>query len=116
ETIGINALVVQVKPTADAFYPSQFAPWSEWLTGVQGQDPGYDPLQFMIEEAHKRNMEFHAWFNPYRISMQDKLERLVPEHPARMNPDWVVSYGGRLYFNPGVPEAKNFVIDSIMEV
>lgn len=116
ETAGMNAIVMQIKPTADAFYPSKYAPWSEWLTGVQGKDPGYNPLQFMIDEAHKRNMEFHAWFNPYRVSMQPDINKLVPDHPARLHPDWVVSYGGKLYFNPGVPEAKRFVMDSIMEV
>ncbi|MCM3290860.1 family 10 glycosylhydrolase [Paenibacillus sp. MER 180] len=116
ETAGMNAIVMQIKPTADAFYPSKYAPWSEWLTGVQGKDPGYNPLQFMIDEAHKRNMEFHAWFNPYRVSMQPDINKLVPNHPARLHPDWVVSYGGKLYFNPGVPEAKQFVMDSIMEV
>ncbi|RJE89717.1 SpoIID/LytB domain-containing protein [Paenibacillus sp. 1011MAR3C5] len=113
---GINAVIVQIKPTADAFYPSEYAPWSEWLTGEQGKDPGYDPLAFMLEEAHKRNMEFHAWFNPYRISMHADISKLVDDHPAKKNPDWVVSYGGKLYFNPGVPEAKQFVIDSVMEV
>lgn len=116
QKMGINAVVVQVKPTADAFYPSEYSPWSEWLTGVQGKDPGYDPLAFMLEEARKRNMEFHAWFNPYRISMQDKMENLVENHPARLHPDWVVSYGGKLYFNPGIPAAKEFIINSIMEV
>ncbi|MDQ6420637.1 family 10 glycosylhydrolase [Paenibacillus sp. LHD-117] len=113
---GINAVIVQIKPTADAFYPSEFAPWSEWLTGKQGQDPGYDPLAFMIEEVHKRNMEFHAWFNPYRVSMSDDPARLVDDHPAKQHPEWVESYGGKLIFNPGVPEAKAFVIDSVMEV
>lgn len=114
--MGINAVVVQVKPTADAFYPSEYGPWSEYLTGVQGKDPGYDPLAFMVEEAHKRNMEFHAWFNPYRISMKDQIGNLVENHPARQHPDWVVSYGGKLYYNPGVPAVKDFVIGSIMEV
>ncbi|MCU6707468.1 family 10 glycosylhydrolase [Paenibacillus sp. J5C_2022] len=113
---GINAIIVQIKPTADAFYPSSYAPWSEWLTGVQGQDPGYDPLAFMIEEAQARNMEFHAWFNPYRISMTDNWDNLVEGHPAKQHPDWVEAYGGKLYFNPGVPEAKQYVIDSVMEV
>jgi uncharacterized lipoprotein YddW (UPF0748 family) len=116
EASGINAVIVQVKPTADSFYPSEYGPWSEWLTGVQGKDPGYNPLAFMLEEVHKRNMEFHAWFNPYRISLQDKIDKLVPTHPARLHPDWVVSYGGKLYYNPGVPEAKTFIQDSIMEV
>lgn len=114
--MGMNAVVVQVKPTADAFYPSEYGPWSEYLTGVQGQDPGYNPLAFMIEEVHKRNMEFHAWFNPYRISMKDNIGNLVANHPARQHPDWVVSYGGKLYYDPGVPGVKDFVIGSIMEV
>lgn len=113
---GINAVIVQVKPTADAFYPSKLAPWSEWLTGVQGKDPGYDPLAFMLDEVHKRNMEFHAWFNPYRISMHADMSKLVDGHPAKLHPDWVETYGGKLYFNPGVPDAKRFVIDSVMEV
>ncbi|RBN40000.1 hypothetical protein DMN50_17430, partial [Priestia megaterium] len=67
--MGMNAVVVQIKPTADSFYPSKYGPWSEYLTGTQGKDPGYDPLAFMVDEAHKRNLEFHAWFNPYRITM-----------------------------------------------
>ncbi|MCR2806425.1 family 10 glycosylhydrolase [Paenibacillus soyae] len=113
---GINAVIVQVKPTADAFYPSELAPWSEWLTGVQGKDPGYDPLAFMLDEVHKRGMEFHAWFNPYRISMHDDIGKLVEDHPAKLHPEWVETYGGKLYFNPGEPEAKAFVIDSVMEV
>ncbi|MCM3781481.1 family 10 glycosylhydrolase [Neobacillus mesonae] len=116
EKTGINTLIVQVKPTADAFYPSEYGPWSEWLTGVQGQDPGYDPLAFMLEEAHERGMEFHAWFNPYRVSMQTDLTKLTADHPARQHPEWVESYGGKLYFNPGVPEAKDFIIESVMEV
>lgn len=116
EAAGFNAIVMQIKPTADAFYPSQYAPWSHWLTGEQGKDPGYDPLAFAIEEARKRNMEFHAWFNPYRVSMDTDLGKLVPDHPARLNPDWVVSYGGRLLFNPGNPETTQYIIDTIMEV
>ncbi|MCR8642533.1 family 10 glycosylhydrolase [Paenibacillus sp. N1-5-1-14] len=116
ESQGINAVIMQIKPTADAFYPSQYGPWSEWLTGVQGQDPGYNPLAFMIEEVHKRNMEFHAWFNPYRVSMQDQVGKLVDNHPAKQHPDWLISYGGKLYYNPGVPAARQFITDSVMEV
>lgn len=113
---GLNAVIVQIKPSADSFYPSEYAPWSEYLTGVQGQNPGYNPLSFMIEEAHKRDMEFHAWFNPYRVSVKGDIEELSKDHPARKNPDWVVSYGGKLYYNPGIPEVRQFVIDSILEV
>lgn len=113
---GMNAVIVQIKPTADSFYPSQYGPWSEWLTGVQGKDPGYNPLAFMIEEVHKRNLEFHGWFNPYRISLQDDVSKLVADHPAKLHPDWMVTYGGKLYFNPGIPAAKDFIIDGVMEV
>lgn len=119
EKMGMNAVVVQIKPTADAFYPSKYGPWSEYLTGTQGKDPGpgYDPLAFMVEEAHKRNLEFHAWFNPYRITMNHtNLKRLSADHPARKNPKWVASYGGKLYYNPGIPEVKKFIIDGILEV
>lgn len=113
---GLNAVIVQVKPTADSFYPSEYGPWSEYLTGIQGKNPGYDPLAFMIEVAHQRDMEFHAWFNPYRVSVKDDINLLTSNHPARLNPSWVVSYKGQLYYNPGVPEVRTFVRDSIMEV
>jgi uncharacterized lipoprotein YddW (UPF0748 family) len=113
--LGLNAVVVQIRPTADAFWPSPFEPWSHWLTGTQGQAPGYDPLAFAVEEAHKRNLEFHGWFNPYRVSMGTDINALVPTHPARVHPNWVVSYGGKLYYNPGLPEVRQFTIDAIMD-
>ncbi|CAH0118578.1 hypothetical protein PAE9249_01067 [Paenibacillus sp. CECT 9249] len=116
QDMGMNAAIVQVRPTSDAFYPSQYVPWSKYLTGVQGQDPGYDPLAFMIEETHKRNMEFHAWFNPFRISVDDKMENLAAEHPARQHPEWVVRHQGKLMYDPGIPAARDFIVDSIMEV
>lgn len=104
----MNAVVVQIKPIADAFYPSNYGPWSEYITGTQGKDPGYDPLAFMVEEAHKRNIEFHAWINPYRITMNHTdINQLSNNHPARQHPDWIVPYGGKLYYNPGIPEVKN---------
>lgn len=116
KAMGMNAAVVQVKPTADAFWPSKYAPWSKYLTGVQGKDPGYDPLAFMVKEAHKRNLEFHAWFNPYRVANDTTdIDDLAPNHPAREHPDWVVAYGGQLYYNPGIPEVRKFIIDSIVE-
>ncbi|WP_229400422.1 glycoside hydrolase family 10 protein [Micromonospora okii] len=120
-----NAVVVQVRPTADAFWPSPYEPWSEYLTGVRGQDPGWDPLAFLVDEAHKRNLEFHAWFNPYRISMPDgaggDLAKLAPNHPARQHPDWTFAYppagvaGSRLYYNPGIPEVREFVQTAMMD-
>ncbi len=110
----LNAVFVQVRPTADAFWPSPLEPWSQWLTGRQGGDPGYDPLAFLVEEAHKRNLEFHAWFNPYRVSMQGDPGQLVPQHPARQHPEWIFTYGSRLYYNPGIPEVRRFIQDAIM--
>jgi uncharacterized lipoprotein YddW (UPF0748 family) len=113
--LGLNSVVVQVRPTADAFWPSPFEPWSRWLSGQQGLDPGYDPLAFAVAEAHERNLEFHAWFNPYRISMNTDVNQLVPTHPARVHPDWVIPYGGKLYYDPGLPEVQRFTIDAIMD-
>ncbi|WP_372632006.1 family 10 glycosylhydrolase [Cohnella sp.] len=115
---GINAVFTQIRPTSDSFYPSEYFPWSHWLTGEQGKPPsdGYDPLGFIIEEAHKRNIEFHAWINPYRISMHADPSRLASNHPARFHPDWVVSNGGKLYFNPGIPEAKDYIIAGVKEI
>ncbi|MFD2114889.1 family 10 glycosylhydrolase [Paenibacillus yanchengensis] len=116
QSLGMNAIVMQIKPTADAFYPSAYAPWSHWLTGVQGKHPGYDPLAFMIEETHKRNMEFHAWFNPYRVSTNNKTMELSADHIARKQPDWVMEYKGKLYFDPGQPEVVDYISKSVMEV
>ncbi|GGM35751.1 family 10 glycosylhydrolase [Promicromonospora citrea] len=110
----LNAVFVQVRPTADAMWDSPYEPWSQYLTGTQGVDPGYDPLAFMVEEAHRRNIELHAWFNPYRVSMQPDPAQLVADHPARQHPDWVWAYGGRLYFDPGIPEAQEHIQRAIL--
>ena len=117
QSTGINTVVVQVRPKSDAIYKSTINTWSEYLTGVQGKDPGYDPLPFLIEEAHKRGVEFHAWFNPYRITMADEsLTKLPANHPAIKNPGWVVKHGNKYYYNPGLPEVKKYIVDSVMEV
>lgn len=113
--LNMNAVMLQVRPTADAFWPSRYEPWSQYLTGTQGQDPGYDPLAFAVTEAHKRDLELHAWFNPYRVSMQTDPSQLVPWHPARVHPDWVFAYGPKLYYNPGIPEVRAFVEDAILD-
>ncbi|GGS83710.1 glycosyl hydrolase [Planobispora rosea] len=111
----LNSVFVQIRPTADAFWPSPYEPWSQYLTGTQGQDPGYDPLAFLVEQTHRRGLAFHAWFNPYRVSMQGDPARLHPDHPGRRHPDWIVAYGGRLYYNPGMPEVRAFVQDAMMD-
>jgi uncharacterized lipoprotein YddW (UPF0748 family) len=115
---GMNAVIVQVRPCADAFYPSRYEPWSKWLTGKIGRapQPYYDPLKFMIEEAHRRGFEFHAWFNPYRAAMDvdktgiDSLSIVFKQH------SWFLKYGNNYYFDPGLPQAQTHVLNVILEV
>lgn len=111
----LNTVILQVRPTADAFWPSPYEPWSEYLTGTQGRDPGWDPLGFAVREAHARGLELHAWFNPYRIASHTDPDRLAEGHPARTHPGWVVPYGGKLYYNPGLPEVRRFVQDAMLD-
>lgn len=115
---GLNAVIVQVRPATDAFYPSQYEPWSEWLTGKQGKAPYpyYDPLQFMIEEAHKRGMEFHAWCNPYRATFSITKSSIAPDHITKQHPEWFVTYGTTRYFDPGNKEAQQFVVKVIRDI
>lgn len=116
--IGLNAVIVQVRGAGDSLYPSQYGPWSKFLTGQQGKAPNpyYDPLAFMVEEAHKRNLEFHAWFNPFRAALSTDVNLLAANHPARLHPDWLVKYNNLLYFNPGIPETRKYVMDGVLEV
>jgi uncharacterized lipoprotein YddW (UPF0748 family) len=118
KSIGCNAVIVQIRPACDALYDSQKEPWSHYLTGRQGEPPFpyYDPLVFMIEEAHKRNMEFHAWFNPYRALTDSKKNPNPPGHVSRAHPDWIIAYGGKSYLDPGIPEAREYVISVIADV
>jgi uncharacterized lipoprotein YddW (UPF0748 family) len=113
---NVNAVFVQVRPTADAFHPSPHEPWSRWLTGQQGRDPGYDPMRFMIDEAHARGMQFHAWFNPYRIGDAADRGTLHAEHPARKNPGWVRRYGRHLWYDPGLPQVRDLATRSVLDV
>ncbi|GAA1256146.1 family 10 glycosylhydrolase [Sphaerisporangium rubeum] len=113
-SLKLNSVFVQVRPTADAFWPSPYEPWSQYLTGVQGRDPGYDPLAFMVDAAHERGLAFHAWFNPYRVSMRRDTP-LAAGHPLLREPGWGVAYGDGLYYNPGLPEVRAFVQDAIMD-
>lgn len=115
---GINAVVVQVRPAADAFYISKFEPWSQWLTGMQGKAPSplYDPLEFMVNETHKRGMEFHAWFNPYRAVFHLGGSSVDPQHITRIHPEWFINYGDKKYFDPGNKEAQYYVTAIIKDV
>ena len=115
---GINALVVQIRPCTDAFYPSPYEPWSQWLTGKQGQPPFpyYDPLQFMITETHKRGMSFHAWMNPYRAVFNIGVSSISATHITRLHPQWFLNYGDKTYFNPGNKEAQQYVANVVKDV
>ncbi|MEU1368128.1 family 10 glycosylhydrolase [Streptomyces sp. NPDC005803] len=111
----LNAVILQVRPSADALWPSPYEPWAQCLTGVQGKDPGWDPLGTAVKEAHSRGLELHAWFNPYRVANHTDPSRLSAGHPARLHPDWVLPYGGKLYYNPGLPEVRAFVQDAMLD-
>ena len=114
---GINTIVLQVRPESDALYKSSINPWSKYLTGTQGKDPGYDPLAFAVQEAHKRGMELHAWMNPYRVtSSGTDLNSLVSSHPARKNPSWVIKYNNKMYYDPGNPAVVDYLVKTVKEV
>lgn len=114
--MNLNAVVVQIRPDADAFYRSPYEPWSSVLTGTPGKDPGYDVLAFMVKEAHARNLEFHAWFNPYRVAQDTDRSKLAATSPARQHPDWVRTYGDQLWYDPGLPQVRDLATNAVMDV
>lgn len=116
--LNFNAVIVQVRAAGDAFYPSNYSPWSKYLTGKQGQAPQSpeNPLTWMIKEAHDRGLEFHAWLNPYRATMDLKTEELSPNHDFNQHRDWMLKYGSKWYYDPGLPEVKNHLLAIIKEV
>ncbi len=125
KSLGINTVFFQVKPDGTALWPSKILPWSDMLTGNIGEDPGYDPLQFMLDEAHKRGMKVHAWFNPYRVSVNTKpstvteLNRTLSQNPASvfvLHRDWIRTAGDRFVLDPGIPEARNWITSIVAEV
>lgn len=115
---NLNAVIVQIRPCADAFYDSENENWSRYLSGTQGQPPSpyYDPLTFMIEEAHKRCIEFHAWFNPYRALIDASKNPNTPDHITWKHPEWFINYGGKKYFDPGLPEVRNYFSQVVLDV
>jgi uncharacterized lipoprotein YddW (UPF0748 family) len=116
--LNLNAIVLQVRPSADAIYPSELEPWSEFLTGQQGRAPAtaWDPLQFWIEQAHARGLELHAWFNPYRARHATAKSPLARNHIANTNPDAVKTYGRYLWMDPGEAAASQHTLDVILDV
>lgn len=114
---GINAVMFQVRPAADALYDSSYEPWSQWLTGVQGKAPNplYDPLEIAINEAHKRGMELHAWLNPYRATFSPGSS-VAPNSIINEKPEWFFTYGGQKIFNPGLPEVRDYILKIVLDV
>ncbi|WP_026897177.1 glycoside hydrolase family 10 protein [Daejeonella oryzae] len=115
---GINAIMLQVRPSTDAFYGKGREMWSRFLTGKQGLPPNpyYDPLDFAIDEAHKRGMELHAWFNPYRATFDLLDSHTNPNHITKQKPEWFFTFSGKKLFNPGIPEVREYIVQVIMDV
>lgn len=124
EEAGLNAVFFQVRPCADSFYPSKIFPYSVYFTGRQGQPPAepFDPLDYLVERAHARGIQVHAWVNPYRVtqnspgSWQACMDQLAEWHPARQNPELVRLYQGNLYFDPGQPAARELIVQGAQEI
>lgn len=118
QSVGINAVLFQARPSADAFYDSNIEPWSRFLTdGGKAPQPYWDPLQYIIEQAHARGMELHAWLNPYRVTT-NKKDKPAPGHIYHKHPERFVRYegDGKIYFDPGVPENRKYIVDVILDI
>ena len=123
--VGMNTVIVHVRSHGDAMYPSEYYPWSRFVTGTQGKNPGYDPLEYMIKEAHNRGLEFHAWINPYRITGYGTyLDQTCEDSPVNVwlnddiasNDRWALKHKGEYYLNPSVPEVQEMVINGVVEI
>ena len=118
EELNFNTLIVQIRTAGDAFYPSEMAPWSRFLTGKEGSPkPGFEePLQWMIDQTHGRGMQFHAWLNPYRATFDQDTTILTQNHDFYQHRNWMVNYGKKYYYNPGIPEVRNHLVKVVEEV
>lgn len=114
--LKLNAIILQVRPAADALYPSAFEPWSEYLSGKQGGDPGYDTLKFWVEEAHRRGLQLHAWFNPYRARHFQAKSDFAATHIAKTHPESVKQYGDYHWMDPGDTFASKRTVDVVADV
>lgn len=114
---GVNAVIFQVRPTADAVYKSELEPWSSWLTGKRGKAPSpmWDPMEYAIAEAHKRGMEFHAWLNPYRVTSTAK-EVLPADHISNRHPERFFRYNGQILFNPAYQENRDYICEVVTDI
>ncbi len=115
---NLNAVILQVRPAADAFYESKWEPWSAYLTGTQGKapSPAYDPLRFWVDEAHQRGLQLHAWFNPFRAKQKGAKYETAPNHVSRAHPERVRDYGGMLWMDPGDPASRAQTLEVVLDV
>jgi uncharacterized lipoprotein YddW (UPF0748 family) len=118
QSLNLNAVIFQVRPACDAMYESSLEPWSEYLTGKQGQAPGegFDPLAFAVREAHRRGLELHAWFNPYRARHHSARSAPASNHISQRRPDIVRRYGNYLWLDPGMPASRQHSLEVIIDV
>lgn len=123
--LKMNAVFVHVRPDADAMYPSSYFPWSRFVTGTQGEDPGYDPLEYFVKAAHGRGLQFHAWINPFRVTgYLNRWEQVAEDSPVKRwlsdgdtsNDRWVLKQNGEYYLNPSVPQVRELIIDGVREI
>ncbi|MEI7534151.1 MAG: family 10 glycosylhydrolase [Verrucomicrobiae bacterium] len=114
--LHLNAIFFQVRPVADAFYASPLEPWSEYLTGIQGRSPGYDPLALAVTEAHKRGLQLHAWFNPFRAGHPESKSPPALNHAVRTHPELIRHYGRQTWFDPGEPESQARAVSAMLDV
>ena len=117
-SVGLNTVIVQVRPFSDAIYPSQIYPWSHVVTGTQGQDPGFDALAVFVEQAHTRGLVIEAWINPYRVRLNSGplVDALSADNPAVLHPDWVRETDSGLYYDPSLPEVQEMVTQGVIEI
>ena len=117
KALGLNVVIVQVRPFGDAIYPSSLFPWSHLVTGTQGQDPGYDPLAVFVEQAHARGLAIEAWINPYRLKLSETVPgELSASGLASTHPQWVKEAAGGLYLDPSNAEVQQYICDGVEEV
>lgn len=117
-SLNFNAVIFQIRPSADAFYNSKYEPWSSYLSGTNDKAPSpyYDPLAFIIEETHKRGMEFHAWLNPYRAVINYQEFQSNPFPLTYEKSEWFVNYGNNKYFNPGLPDVRAYTNKVVTDI
>ncbi|MFR5438754.1 MAG: glycoside hydrolase family 10 protein [Monoglobus pectinilyticus] len=120
QDMGFNTVFLQVRPSGDALYKSDIFPWSRYLTGTQGTAPsdGFDPLEYAVNEAHKRGMQLHAWINPYRVTNSSNDNgKLAANNPAVLRPDLVLTdSSGKMYLNPGEADSIDIILEGIREI